>query len=227
MGAGPGRARRAGPVPPAAPCVTSWHARILPGVVAVRSDLTALQRAGRSEVEARCACLLPTGPVEGLGRLARVVESAPVAVVLRGNASRVTAQISATFRLLCPCDRCLEPVTVPMTLDYAEDWALHPDASGPLPATGRPGGAGERDEPTAADEDTLRPVRDGALVDIADGFWQAVALTLPTKVLCRVDCRGLCPHCGADLNRQACGCRTRGFDPRMAALADWRHGGAG
>jgi len=38
---------------------------------------------------------------------------------------------------------------------------------------------------------------------------EQVILSVPMKVVCRVDCRGLCPVCGADRNRVNCGCATR------------------
>jgi uncharacterized protein len=43
-------------------------------------------------------------------------------------------------------------------------------------------------------------------IDLADDVRAAVILALPIRPLCRPDCRGLCPRCGEDLNRGACGC---------------------
>lgn len=43
-------------------------------------------------------------------------------------------------------------------------------------------------------------------------------LDQPSKVLCREDCRGLCPQCGKDLNQGLCGCRQETADPRLAVL---------
>lgn len=45
-----------------------------------------------------------------------------------------------------------------------------------------------------------------------------ILLELPIKTLCREDCKGLCPKCGANLNETDCGCDTRQFDPRLEAL---------
>lgn len=45
-----------------------------------------------------------------------------------------------------------------------------------------------------------------------------VMLELPYKSLCRGDCRGLCPHCGKNLNEGLCGCRPDTTDPRLAVL---------
>ena len=44
-------------------------------------------------------------------------------------------------------------------------------------------------------------------------------LELPTKVLCREDCKGLCPKCGKDLNFGPCDCKKE-IDPRWQALSD-------
>ncbi len=45
-----------------------------------------------------------------------------------------------------------------------------------------------------------------------------IAVELPMKPLCRIDCRGLCPQCGANLNESPCGCKTSGTDPRWDGL---------
>jgi len=45
-------------------------------------------------------------------------------------------------------------------------------------------------------------------------------LALPMKPLCRADCRGLCPTCGANRNVADCGCASRPPDPRLAVLKD-------
>jgi uncharacterized protein len=38
------------------------------------------------------------------------------------------------------------------------------------------------------------------------------------KPLCRDDCKGLCPQCGTNLNRETCTCSPKWEDPRLAAL---------
>ena len=43
-------------------------------------------------------------------------------------------------------------------------------------------------------------------------------LDMEMAVLCREDCKGLCPKCGANLNRGECGCSRREIDPRLAVL---------
>ena len=45
-----------------------------------------------------------------------------------------------------------------------------------------------------------------------------IQLSLPQALLCKEDCKGLCPYCGADLNTTICGCKPDDGDPRMAVL---------
>lgn len=45
-----------------------------------------------------------------------------------------------------------------------------------------------------------------------------ILLELPSKYLCREDCRGLCPMCGKNLNEGLCGCHTDRTDPRLEVL---------
>ncbi len=60
---------------------------------------------------------------------------------------------------------------------------------------------------------------DGTL-DLAELVRTDLMLELPTKVLCKEDCKGLCPKCGKDLNLGSCDCKTKDIDPRWQALSD-------
>ena len=57
---------------------------------------------------------------------------------------------------------------------------------------------------------------DGLLLE--DALREQVLLALPLKTICREDCKGLCPHCGKNLNEMQCGCVDEVEDPRWAAL---------
>ena len=56
-------------------------------------------------------------------------------------------------------------------------------------------------------------------LDLYELCFTEVVLAMPSKHLCKEDCKGLCPECGKDLNDGPCGCATTSGDPRMAALA--------
>lgn len=49
-------------------------------------------------------------------------------------------------------------------------------------------------------------VTDGDDLDVDELAVNDVLLQMPTKLLCKEDCKGLCPKCGADLNISECGC---------------------
>ena len=57
-------------------------------------------------------------------------------------------------------------------------------------------------------------------LDLEDFCYPDIVMSLPTKLLCKEDCKGLCPICGKDLNDGDCGCTVREVDPRLAALAE-------
>jgi uncharacterized protein len=57
-------------------------------------------------------------------------------------------------------------------------------------------------------------------IDLGHVVLEQFVLALPMKPLCQDECRGLCPVCGANRNREACECKQEWIDPRLAALAD-------
>ncbi len=59
--------------------------------------------------------------------------------------------------------------------------------------------------------------------DISEIVRQAIILAVGLKPLCTDDCRGLCPTCGINLNRQSCDCTVESTDPRWEALKKLRH----
>lgn len=58
----------------------------------------------------------------------------------------------------------------------------------------------------------------GGVIEMADVVREQILLAIPIQVLCREDCKGLCPKCGADLNLINCKCIDDEVDPRWAAL---------
>lgn len=57
-------------------------------------------------------------------------------------------------------------------------------------------------------------------VDLTEPLREAALLGLPQKFLCAEECRGICPRCGANRNREACACPQEGTDPRWAGLPE-------
>jgi uncharacterized protein len=116
---------------------------------------------------------------------------------------RVTGRVATTLQL--DCSRCVEPFDIP--LDAAFD-ALF------LPAVAN-AGAGEQE---VADEDLGVSFYKDETLDLADLMREQFYLALPMKPLCRPDCKGLCPVCGINRNRETCTCQTEWTDPRLDVL---------
>ena len=60
------------------------------------------------------------------------------------------------------------------------------------------------------------------LIDVTELLRDVLLAGQPIKNLCKADCKGLCPKCGANLNDGECGCERFTIDPRLAALEDFK-----
>lgn len=67
-----------------------------------------------------------------------------------------------------------------------------------------------------ADDDII--LLEGTVLDVGQELREEYVLEMDTKNLCREDCKGICPGCGADLNTEPCKCKPD-IDPRLSALA--------
>ncbi|HEU4676904.1 MAG TPA: YceD family protein [Motilibacteraceae bacterium] len=116
----------------------------------------------------------------------------------------VTATVAG--RLAGECVRCLDPLERELETTFQELYAYAPNEH-----AGRAGHAGEDD-----DDELL--LLDGDYLDLEQPLRDAVVLALPLAPLCRDDCPGLCPECGARLADDPAHTHVAA-DPRWAALA--------
>jgi uncharacterized protein len=72
--------------------------------------------------------------------------------------------------------------------------------------------------PENAPKDALT-VGDDIHIDLAPLVRENMLLSKPMRILCRPDCKGLCPNCGQNWNEGPCSCHEENDDPRWAALA--------
>jgi uncharacterized protein len=56
-------------------------------------------------------------------------------------------------------------------------------------------------------------------LDLAPVVREDMLISMPMRLLCRPDCKGLCPRCGQNWNDGPCGCRDEAIDPRLAVLS--------
>ncbi|PYP82597.1 MAG: DNA-binding protein [Candidatus Angelobacter sp. Gp1-AA117] len=107
------------------------------------------------------------------------------------------------------CARCLEPVGE----SVAEDFDL----------LYRPMGVDAMsDESAISLADTEIGYYQGEGLLLEDVLKEQLLLALPVKQICSAECKGLCPHCGVNLNVESCDCVQIVSDPRWAALEDIR-----
>ncbi|MDQ3685295.1 MAG: DUF177 domain-containing protein [Acidobacteriota bacterium] len=122
----------------------------------------------------------------------------------KGDEVRLRGKISARVESLC--DRCARTVLVPLEIEFDAPY---------VPAT--ESASIENVELNQPDLDFS--VYEGDTIAINDLVREQILLALPSRLLCREDCKGLCPTCGVDLNKEACACGDTEVDPRWAALA--------
>jgi uncharacterized protein len=102
------------------------------------------------------------------------------------------------------CARCLETFTVPLAAPF--EFVL---------TRGRPNDARQE----LRTEDLSLSFYSGDEVDLAPLVGEQAILALPTRAVCREECRGLCPTCGANRNTDPCTCPAKEPDPRLAVLS--------
>jgi len=107
------------------------------------------------------------------------------------------------------CARCLEPVTCEASREF--DLIYRPQGVD----------AGRDEISVTQAEAEIGYYTDGGLL-LEDFLREQVLLALPIKTLCREECKGLCPHCGKNLNVDSCSCAEKLRDPRWDALKSFK-----
>lgn len=130
-------------------------------------------------------------------------------VVVHGRVDRIGAEMrlrgSLETVLQRPCDRCLKDVDLPIDLPFD---LIYVAADKENQRTG---------EIELTADDLGISVYENDQIDLDEMVVEQLELSLPFRLLCQEDCRGLCPQCGADLNTEACDCQPL-IDPRWEAL---------
>lgn len=114
---------------------------------------------------------------------------------------------SLSYSQQLACDRCLKEMEEPVTSALELLILTYPEKP-------------EAEEQELQERDMSVIHLDGEELDTSQIFMEQLQLNVPMKPLCRPDCAGLCPQCGADRNEQTCDCSEPVTDPRWAALAE-------
>jgi len=141
--------------------------------------------------------LILAEPINGEVRLSRT-----------GRSVLARARLSTSVEGLCA--RCLTTVVAPIEVEIEEQALPSIDIDSGQPIN-------HDDEPDAL------LIDDHHVLDLTEPVREAISLAEPITLLCRDDCRGLCPTCGVDLNTVIEHSHTEdAIDPRLAGLAEWR-----
>ena len=123
---------------------------------------------------------------------------------LRGSEISIRGRLTTSLEACC--DRCLVSVAIPVVQDFDLSY--------------RPVSTLVRAEEVELPADELEVgFFSGDGIELADVVTEQVILALPMKIICRADCRGLCPVCGANLNFEKCGCLPAQEDSPFSFLS--------
>lgn len=162
-------------------------------------------RTGTEHLERR----FEAGTLPGGGEDFRIASPVELTADLRKDEQKIHLTGHVTGTLEFECSRCLEPYQVPVEASF-ETLLL------PLEENR---GDGERE---VAEDDLGVSYYKDQVIDLGEIIREQFYLALPMKPLCREDCRGLCPVCGKNRNRETCTCQTEWVDPRLEPLRKLR-----
>lgn len=119
---------------------------------------------------------------------------------LGGKKYAVTGDGSVNLSI--PCARCLEEVNTQVDFSIERELDFNDDTD-------------ESDERM----EEMNYI-DGYHLDVDKLVHTEILMSMPLRVLCSEDCKGLCYKCGANLNKGECGCDREQLDPRMSVIRD-------
>jgi len=124
-----------------------------------------------------------------------------------GEEIRITGKLDT--RVEVACSRCLEPAQIHVSKPFDLFFRKRDEAM-----------FDEDEEVELGEKETRTAFFTGTKLLIADILREQILLSLPMKVLCKVDCKGLCPTCGTNLNSGSCSCPAEEFSPHMDTLLE-------
>lgn len=111
-------------------------------------------------------------------------------------------QCAGTVTIVIPCDKCLEPVDYKINIDYFKDLDMNKSS-----------------EEKIADLDE-EVYLEGTKFDTEVFVYNEILVSLPMRILCKEDCKGICNRCGANLNMGSCQCDNAEPGTGMSKILD-------
>ena len=137
------------------------------------------------------------------GETYRIMKAEPFELEIAGLGGRKFSMAGKLpLQLEAPCARCLEPVSFECELDFDREFMVGRTAD---------------EQEDSMDEDNYL---DGYNLDVDQLVCNELLVSLPMRILCSEDCKGICNRCGTNLNLRTCTCDTRELDPRMSVIQE-------
>ena len=142
-----------------------------------------------------------TPPASEIGLDSRFPKNVTVDATLDKNGGQMVLSAEVAASALFECDRCIGEFKREIAGRYKAAYV-----------TEKGGDArGENEEPRALPPDAYE-------IDLTSDIREVLMLSVPIKLLCKENCRGLCPHCGVNLNERTCSCKVEITDTRWESL---------
>ena len=130
-------------------------------------------------------------------------------VVFSNSGRHVIIRGGYTTSVEVDCARCLQPYKIDMDIPIEEEFQI----AGHVPDLT------VTEEEEELPEEERDPLFVDNLFDLTELIRQNILVTIPIKPLCSDECKGLCPHCGKNLNDGTCECPPDTEGSAFAALA--------
>ena len=159
-------------------------------------------------------CEVPVGfdAVSYHGRKRKLVKASPMKLVLHNAGDKkVEIDLSCELSLKLPCDRCLEMTEVNLSIDSFIEIDMNEPISEEL-----------SEEEMEAERERMdnQTFVEGYQLDCDKLLMEEIRFSVPEKILCKEDCKGICYSCGKNLNLGPCGCEDKPKDLQMSAILD-------
>lgn len=143
---------------------------------------------------------LEVQPAE-IGMDERFADPVKVQATLEKSTNHIYLKAEITAAGVFTCDRCVEEFRREIRTSYRVLYKF-----------------GSEEGTTPGEQEIVYIHPDTSFVDVVEDVRQYSTLAVPQKLLCREDCKGICPTCGIDRNRTTCKCEAEEVDPRWQGL---------
>ena len=141
----------------------------------------------------------------------RLVQPPTVSGEIRREDRRVHVKGRLVARVHVECDRCLKLIESPVESSFKIEYVTQEDYQA-------------QQAVELMEDDLDLTVFDGEVIDIDALVAEEILLAVPDHILCKDDCKGICPQCGQDRNSVDCSCETAEVDPRWSGLKELVNG---